>query len=66
MEHHKIKIDKGQFGAINDWMMIGALKNHVQIMLLDYAKAFDHINLNILMKKISDLSITHILLCWIE
>ena len=65
----KEKIDKGQFGAIIgscttfsiikiivDWMSATDdwhLKNHVQIILLDYANI--NINLNILMKKLSDL-----------
>ena len=73
----KERIDKRQFGAIkavvphfalvkmtNDWMPATdhwCLKNHAQIILLDYAKALDHINLNILMKTLSDLGIPNIL-----
>ena len=48
--------------ATDDWH----LKNHVQIIPLDYANAFKLINLNILIKKLSDLGIPNILLCWIE
>jgi hypothetical protein len=78
----KEKIDKGQFGAIkgscttfalikmvNDWLSAtddSRRKNHVQIILLDYAKAFDHVNPNILLGKLADLDIPDPLLRWIE
>ena len=48
--------------ATDDWH----LKNHVQIITLDYANAFKLINLNIFIKKLYDLGIPNILLCWIE
>ena len=41
-------------------------KNFIQIVLLDYAKAFDHINANILMRKLEAMNIPDALLLWIE
>ena len=41
-------------------------KNYIQIVLLDYAKAFDHIDPNILITKLQALDIPDCLLRWIE
>lgn len=75
-------IDMGQFGAIRGTCTTDALitmlhhwlhgtdkwqdKNFVQIVLLDYAKAFDHIDHNILMHKLASMNIPDSLLRWIE
>ena len=78
----KVLIDKWQFGAIrgtctthaiihmlHDWL--GGLDkskdgNFAQVVLLDYAKAFDRIDANILMKKLEAMAIPDPLLRWIE
>ena len=76
------KIDNGQFGALKGTSATHALitlmhdlyrgtddwrkKQYVQVILLDYAKAFDHVDANILMQKLADLDIPDCLLRWIE
>ena len=76
------KIDKGQFGALkgtcathalitmmHDWLRStddSRKKNFVHIVLLDYAKAFDHVDANILLSKLQDLEIPDCLLRWVE
>jgi hypothetical protein len=78
----KLKIDKGQFGAlkgtssthalitmVHDWLTSTddcKKKKFVHIVLLDYAKAFDHVDANILLAKLQVLDIPDCLLRWIE
>ena len=78
----KLKIDKGQFGAlkgtssthalitmVHDWLTATddcKKKKFVHIVLLDYAKAFDHVDANILLAKLQVLDIPDCLLRWIE
>ena len=75
------KIDKFQFGAlrgsstthaliqlIHDWAEHtddSKLNNYVRILFLDYAKAFDRINPNILIDKLLKLGIPSYILTWI-
>jgi len=75
-------VDKLQFGAIKGTCTTHALnimlhewlkgtdnsnnKNFVHVVLLDYAKAFDHIDPNILMKKLEAMDIPDPLLRWLE
>ena len=75
-------LDKLQFGAVkgtctthalilmlHDWLKAtdnSRKKNFIQIVLLDYAKAFDHINPNILMQKLTNMDIPDPLLRWVE
>lgn len=76
------QIDKGQYGALKGTSATHALitlmndlykdtddwrkKQYIQVILLDYAKAFDHVDANILMNKLADLGIPDCLLRWIE
>ena len=78
----KNKIDNGQFGALKGTSATHALitlmhdlyketddwrkKQYVQVILLDYAKAFDHVDPNILLHKLADLKIPDCLLRRIE
>ena len=75
-------VDKNQFGAIKGTCTTHALilmlhewlkdtddsrkKNFVKVVLLDYAKAFDHIDANILIRKLEAMIIPDPLLRWIE
>ena len=77
----KEKIDKGPFGAlkgtctthaliiiVHDWLMStddSKNKNFVQVILLDYAKAFDHVD-HILLAKLRALDIPDGLLRWVK
>jgi hypothetical protein len=76
------KIDKLQFGAlkgtctthalitmVHDWSKAtddSRNKNYVHIVLLDYAKAFDHVDPNILINKLEALDIPYPLIRWTE
>ncbi len=78
----KDMIDDYQFGAIkgscttyalilmiHEWLQgtdDSRLKQFVKIVLLDYSKAFNHIDPNILMRKLEALNIPDPLLKWIE
>jgi hypothetical protein len=78
----KDKVDPGQFGAIkgscttyaliqmiHEWLQATDTsrdKNFVHVILLDYAKAFDHVDPNILLRKLQNLDIPDPLLRWIE
>ena len=75
-------MDKMQFGAlkgtctthalismVHDWLRAtddSRNKNYVHIVLLDYAKAFDHVDPNILVNKLDNLGIPDPLVRWAE
>lgn len=75
-------LDRSQYGAIKGTCTTHALitmlhhwlsgtddasdRNFIQIVLLDYAKAFDHVDPNILMQKLTCMNIPDALLRWIE
>jgi hypothetical protein len=74
------KIDKRQFGSLKDSSTTHALlsllhhllnetdvpKNAVRIFLLDFSKAFDHIDHNILLSKLSDMDVPSLITNWIR
>jgi hypothetical protein len=75
-------LDKCQYGAIKGTCTTHALiimlhewlkgtddsrkKNFVHIVLLDYSKAFDHIDANLLLRKLENLNIPKPILRWLE
>ena len=74
------KIDKRQFGSLKNSSTTHALlsllhhllnetdvpKNAVRIFLLDFSKAFDHIDHNILLSKLSDMDVPSLITNWIR
>ena len=74
------KIDKRQFGSLKNSSTTHALlsllhpslnetyvsKNAVRIFLLDFSKAFDHIDHNILLSKLSDMDFPSLITNWIR
>ena len=74
------KIDKRQFGSLKNSSTTHALlsllhhllnetdvpKNAVRIFLLDFSKAFDHIDHNILLSKSSDMDVPSLITNWIR
>jgi hypothetical protein len=78
----KDKMDERQFGAIkgtctthalihliHDWLKMtddSKDKTFVHIVMLDYAKAFDHVDPNILLQKLQSFDIPDPLLRWVE
>ena len=76
------KFDSFQFGAIKQSSTCHALvkllhdwtnhtddskaNNYVHVLLLDYSKAFDRINGNILLQKLEDYNIPEFLILWVE
>ena len=75
-------VDDFQFGAVSgtctthvlimtvhDWLKAtdrSRDKNFIQVVPLDYAKAFDHIDPNILLRKLENMNILDELLKWVE
>ena len=74
------KIDKRQFGSLKNSSTTHALlsllhhllnetdvsKNAVRIFLLDFSKAFDHIDHNILLSILSDMDVPSLITNWIR
>ena len=74
------KTDKRQFGSLKSSLTTHALlslihdllnetdapKNGVKIFVLDFSKAFDHIDHNILLNKLSDLDVPPTIINWIR
>ena len=74
------KIDKRQFGSLKNSSTTHALlsllhhllnetdvpKSAVRIFLFDFSKAFDHIDLNILLSKLSDMDVPSLITNWIR
>jgi hypothetical protein len=74
------KIDKRQFGSLKNSSTTHALlsllhhllnetdvpENAVRIFLLDFSKAFDHIDHNILLSKLSDMDVPSLITNWIR
>jgi hypothetical protein len=77
----KDKMDPYQFGSIKNCSTVHALieilhewftgtddsreKNFIHTVLVDYSKAFDRINPNMLLDKLNELDIPPFLVCWI-
>ena len=80
MELIREKIDKRQFGSLKNSSTTHALlslvhhllretdepKNAARILLMDFSKAFDHIEHNILLTKLSDMDVPPIKINWME
>ena len=80
MQSIREKIDKRQFGSIKNSSTTHALlslvhhllnetdasKNSVRIFVLDFSKAFDYIDRNILLNKLSVLNVPPVITNWIR